>query len=766
MSLGLTKTAAQVFDPVNGSGQPRGADMAEARLWGTELERNVLLGAPEATLAAAATVDIGAATSLNILISGGAGPISSFGSSPNKFRWVRWNGVYTVVHNATSLILPTAENIVTAVNELWLCRSDASGNWRVLSIENSPREEDPALPSLLQGRPDSDVLRVAPRVVIVEPWAMAADLQTYKDAAGLDTDIREEDIREFVRAQRRLGAEIIWIKYVEFYGHWFYQPGFALWQDRDASPGNLTNGAMWWTFSARNGQFDMVRTLVDECWLNGMGVVLSAGRTGLVNLMADGQAGAGNYTEPGSYTGAAAITAAAQLTLARDRTRQLVADFEVAFADYDNIVGYSTGHEPGHLPTFLTFAQAITSGAGTHPHIRSYGKELWANPAEMNGLPALNASLATRQAWAADLVATGFNKWIMQDSVGPGYDYDNDRYTFCHGEAIADLPGYFARWNQALRDAGLGMGSILETWRMGQTPPTNLTLGAVSGNNVLVTSVFDVFTSGDEGRYLTGRAAGNARITTFIDAKNVRIDTTVAATGIFAAGAAFASTSLPHPNWSINNGYNDGFAYPADWSSVQEQLDVHGRYSDEICWYSSSRYNFPNDLRIRLPQTQAGFVDFATRSDALFKAIALNSREAKSRTRIMGRRLPNMESFGPFTLTPSVAAGTSANFAIYQPIRKNSRISITAKLSCSRGETVNANINDVTLRLLVGGSASGNTITTGGKNGVFGGTFDARHQIENTTGAQITLGALISWNSAAGTPGTVSVSYDILETSL
>lgn len=36
-----TKTAAQVFAPTNGSGQPRGANMGEAQTWGTEIETAV-----------------------------------------------------------------------------------------------------------------------------------------------------------------------------------------------------------------------------------------------------------------------------------------------------------------------------------------------------------------------------------------------------------------------------------------------------------------------------------------------------------------------------------------------------------------------------------------------------------------------------------------------------------------------------------------------------------------------------------------------------
>lgn len=83
----------------------------------------------EETVASATTCDIGAVQAAKILISGTT-TITGLGSSVNKFRLVRFSGILTLTHNATSLILPGAANITTAAGDTAIFTSDASGNWR------------------------------------------------------------------------------------------------------------------------------------------------------------------------------------------------------------------------------------------------------------------------------------------------------------------------------------------------------------------------------------------------------------------------------------------------------------------------------------------------------------------------------------------------------------------------------------------------------------------------------------------------------------
>ena len=86
--------------------------------------------APAVTVVSAATTDIGAAASLRVDISGVV-TITSFGTSTNKFRMVRFTGALLLTHNATTLILPGAANITTVAGDTAIATSDGSGNWRV-----------------------------------------------------------------------------------------------------------------------------------------------------------------------------------------------------------------------------------------------------------------------------------------------------------------------------------------------------------------------------------------------------------------------------------------------------------------------------------------------------------------------------------------------------------------------------------------------------------------------------------------------------------
>jgi hypothetical protein len=87
-------------------------------------------------VASAATCDIGLAAGLKVRITGTA-TITSFGSVAHAFRLIRFADALTLTHNATSLILPGAANILTATDDSCLAVSDSSGNWRVLAYQRS-----------------------------------------------------------------------------------------------------------------------------------------------------------------------------------------------------------------------------------------------------------------------------------------------------------------------------------------------------------------------------------------------------------------------------------------------------------------------------------------------------------------------------------------------------------------------------------------------------------------------------------------------------
>jgi len=85
--------------------------------------------APTQTIASAATVDIGAATS-NLVAISGTTTITGLGTiAAGARRTVRFLGSLVLTHNATALILPGSVNITTAANDTADFLSLGSGNW-------------------------------------------------------------------------------------------------------------------------------------------------------------------------------------------------------------------------------------------------------------------------------------------------------------------------------------------------------------------------------------------------------------------------------------------------------------------------------------------------------------------------------------------------------------------------------------------------------------------------------------------------------------
>lgn len=102
----------------------------------------------EATIASAATVDLGTAAALLVSITG-ATAITSFGASAATARpiyRVRFSGALTLTHNAASLILPGAADIVTAAGDAAVLQYLGGGNWRCLEYT---RADGKALPAAL-----------------------------------------------------------------------------------------------------------------------------------------------------------------------------------------------------------------------------------------------------------------------------------------------------------------------------------------------------------------------------------------------------------------------------------------------------------------------------------------------------------------------------------------------------------------------------------------------------------------------------------------
>jgi hypothetical protein len=87
-----------------------------------------------ADVASAASVDLGAQASRSLRITGTT-TITSFGTAANGItRKLRFAGALTLTHNAGSLILPGAANIITAAGDTAEAISLGLGNWLVFNF--------------------------------------------------------------------------------------------------------------------------------------------------------------------------------------------------------------------------------------------------------------------------------------------------------------------------------------------------------------------------------------------------------------------------------------------------------------------------------------------------------------------------------------------------------------------------------------------------------------------------------------------------------
>lgn len=96
----------------------------------------------QSTIASAATTNIGVMSAGDTVHISGTTTITSFGTSTSAnglIRIVVFDGALTLTHNATSLILPTKANIITAAGDIaeFVCENTALGYWRCTGYQRA-----------------------------------------------------------------------------------------------------------------------------------------------------------------------------------------------------------------------------------------------------------------------------------------------------------------------------------------------------------------------------------------------------------------------------------------------------------------------------------------------------------------------------------------------------------------------------------------------------------------------------------------------------
>lgn len=129
-----TTAASNNLAPPNGA--PEGWALADINNWGRQVMADVRFLASQATVASAATTDLGANDNTFLTISGTT-TITSFGTvSAGMYKFLTFSGALILTHNAASLILPGGENIVTIAGASAIAVSNGAGAWKVLFYQS------------------------------------------------------------------------------------------------------------------------------------------------------------------------------------------------------------------------------------------------------------------------------------------------------------------------------------------------------------------------------------------------------------------------------------------------------------------------------------------------------------------------------------------------------------------------------------------------------------------------------------------------------
>lgn len=93
-----------------------------------------------ASLAGAATTELGSLGTHNGLITGSGAVITSFGTTAtvtNPIYYIKFSGANTLTYNATSLLIPGLGNITTGIGDSATVEYLGSGNWQVIQYTRS-----------------------------------------------------------------------------------------------------------------------------------------------------------------------------------------------------------------------------------------------------------------------------------------------------------------------------------------------------------------------------------------------------------------------------------------------------------------------------------------------------------------------------------------------------------------------------------------------------------------------------------------------------
>ena len=452
-----------------------------------------------------------------------------------------------------------------------------------------------------------------PAATWVELLRLSPAITQFENQSGDQTNAMNETyFRGMIREISSVGIQSIILPYIEYQGFWFYKPGFAFPYDYDTSRlGQYW--ADWLTAYPNVTPFNPLAVMLDECAKLGMRVYVGLGRNGDTPILNDIYAVNILGTPDPMRFGLSLHT---RLSNAVSRTQQVAADINAQYGHIPSLAGFYISHEPDHLASSNNYLAPVTTTGGANPSLRSYGKPIMVAPSSP-------LDLAATSSFANAMIASGCDIFLPQDSVGPGFDFNSNVYTYVPTVPIGQIAAHFSKWNAAatianakrtLSNRSIRLWTTTEIWQMGVVQSMALTLSATSGAGITATAASSAFVAGDVGKWISTADGGNAQITGYTSASVVTVST--AATG----GRAFGGTSQLANNWSLNSQYAN--AYPGSFSRVQSQLLEEWPYIEAVSLYAWLGFADSGTLALRLSQTNSGFTDYRTRAGNLYQDYA------------------------------------------------------------------------------------------------------------------------------------------------
>lgn len=588
----LTKRAADVFNPLAAGGAPRGADMAEARTWGDEIESLIpfSLDAPG---------DLPA-----IAMAGGATHVIA-------------GGVVFVLDPADTTSAHDGINVLVSSDGLRFKPSTAVAGLTRAIIQ--PSEDVKTLFGYGARRDDAAGLNT---VWIEFDALLQPGILTLRTQGGAIA-VRSAAMLEHLLAYYNLGCRRFVVSYVSYQGRtyttWATPP-----TNPTGTPYRFWREDVFAPLLANVDNFDPLEAVVLFLGkLEGVEIVLPFDRHDDVELLNDEAAVFAGGADPMRF-GRTVVTRRNEEIA---RCASDIAQFVARFGRH-NIAMYCA-HEAAHIQASVPLFSALADLA----HARGLAFHVsCADPVDRS-LGIVNTLADAINAWKADVI------WV-QPSVGYGYNHAApglSAFTYAHHITVFGVANYMRTWWRPLIDlarsrptggqCGL-LGVNIETWRRGLPGVGTLTFAATTGTNVIVTlGTASSVTSAHIGRVINtriGQLQGRATVTAIDSATQIRVNII----------ENLANVSVGSGLWAIEPGTVNYESYPAPIADVLVEVQAVAAHVELMSLYSAG-YAYSSAFNLIPDEANGGVPNFRARAYGQWTGLSRGMLDASGSERFL-----------------------------------------------------------------------------------------------------------------------------------